>query len=262
MSKSVSDTPKTPRKSRKDSPAIDSKPKDEGKPIEVSKQPEEPITETYKQFDDGLIPADVEIKSLDNRMWWHTYLTPGTDEYSNATKTSLKIWPGISYGHAKVRGCRMLAKVNSIQIIRHAVELSGANGVRRMQHLARIALGKSCRRIVTEVPVTDKEGNTRYEKSTRIEPPTHTEQIHAIKELNKIDGIDMRLGIEKDMFSAEQKRIQKEILEELRDQKKARIEPDDVDTIVGDAESVDIDTLVTLEPQDSEDDAFQVESVG
>src|SRR5512139_90904 len=114
----IADTPKTPSettiKARRANKAPDmrellntySEPATDPKNTNTDKDAGE-TKETYKAFDDGLIPANITVLTPDNRLWWHYYLTPGTDEYSNATKTSMKVWPHITPEYARQRGCRM-----------------------------------------------------------------------------------------------------------------------------------------------------------
>jgi hypothetical protein len=98
-----------------------------------------------------------------------------------------------------------------------------------MQRLGDIAIGRATRTITGE-------------RSARTEEPTFSEQIHAIKELNKIDGIDTRVSIEKSAMTATMKRLQREIVSELQGKrKKARDTEDEQAAIVANAESMDVD---------------------
>ena len=259
MDKAIADTPKTPSqttiKARRANKALDtqellntySDPAEDLKNTNTDKSSGE-TKETYNHIDDGLIPADVNIPTPDNRLWWHYYLTPGTEEYSNATMSSIKVWPHLDRATAANKGFRMLQKANSVPIIRYAIERSGANAIRRMQRLARIATGSAVRTIHTE-------------KGIRKEQPTFTEQIHAIKELNKVDGIDAALSVEEKAMTAEMKRLYKDMVKELRAGRESE-HHDRAEVIEGSIESIDPDSLTHTELDDEGDDQLDVTATG
>ena len=199
--------------------------------------------------------------SVRDELFLMAYLNPEKETYMNATKSLMSVAAGMSYDTAGVISYQTLKRLRKSGYLNMLIEVLGGGIEVRVHRLAAIASGKASRQIIT----VDDKGKRKIQTI----PPTFTESLGAIKELNIIDGTRSRGEIAKrvmsDTYKAFSKALSKSVtdkgkIDALTANKRARTNetPED-EGITVDTESVDpeqdIEGADSIESED--DDSFE-----
>ena len=190
--------------------------------------------------------------SARDELFLAAYLNPTSNTYMNALQSLLSVDSGLTYNSAGVMAYQILRRLRTSGMLGELIQTLGGGIEVRVRRLADIASGCASRTVTK----TDAKGNVTVQEI----PPTYTESIAAIKELNIIDGTRSRSEIVKRVMSDQYKAFSKALSQsvthqaEIADRLLNKGSPSDYrdqdEEIIGESESVPSDGLDAQEDED------------
>ena len=179
-------------------------------------------------------------------------LNPDSKTYRKAPESLMAVDTTLKWETAQSYSYQILGRLRKSGYLRALIETLGGGIEVRVRRLAEIASGRASRTVTR----TDSKGNVTVQEI----PPTYTESIAAIKELNIIDGTRSRAEIAKRVMSDQYKAFSKALSQsvthqaDIADKLLNRGSPSDYrdqdEEIIRESESVPSDGLGAQEDED------------